>query len=197
MSFRLRRRKWRALLALPFLLLVPLGAVKWRADVRKEWQAEHPPLSKMDQALRAADKTAIFLSVQGNTAQGKSLIPFSPQHSLQMSDKEAGRELLRTLRCSDQVAPSPTLRNGELWLELSFDYEDSPGYECFYARDAQGASLCAPGRTSNGALLFGTWYKVPPRFAARFEALVARWVQRARSGKDVGYQFKPPLPKAS
>lgn len=162
------------LLLLPLLLLVPLGALKWRV--------EHPPLSPMDKRLRGelASATGVLCTGYGSPSQ-QLTSPSSPQFAIFGIEKADLDELAANLRCNDEaikadydVPHDPPLLLQPVRLintKSKVPTLHAPAFR--YWRTQQGSYLVYVGR--NGEELCSP---VSPYFVPRFEAFIHRLAQR-------------------
>ena len=162
-----------------------------------------PPLSKMDRDLQTAFGKATLVRIEfvgrswrqitglssGDRPTGLSSEDHTV-HNLYVKDKKIVGELVRTLRCTDQ-APT-TVFNSEVTTNLRIDFSWPPSRQMkwnylFYVKTPQGrfvqlfyVSHTANSWSTNRAKR-SKFFRVQPRFAPQFEALLTRLAQRAQT----------------
>ena len=163
------------LLASPLLVMLGLtGLLKWRS--------EHPPVSRTDALFQAKMGAAPYVFISGEEPGWHTLIGLAPPDEeapsplgLMVKDKAALRELAALLRCKDQwVAGNPTTTMKQIISLGVPSYNARTGkytHTWFvYERDATRSRLVL----SDGTTPQGHDAIVQPRFAQRFEDLIAR-----------------------
>lgn len=147
-----------------------------------KWRSEHPPVSRTDAVFQARMSAAPYVFIAGEEPGWNKLIGLVDKDGeapapmgLMVEDKAALRELAALLRCKDQwVEGNP---NSAMKQIISLGV---PGYNAkthkpthtwfVYERDATRSRLVL----SDDSTPKGRDTIVQPRFAQRFEDLVAR-----------------------
>lgn len=166
-----------ALLALPLLLIGALGALKWRAD--------HPPLSPLDRALRDVVDHASWVRLKGTNKGWRQLTGLRDSQALIIQDQGLLREMEDALRCTEKpLTRDPFGSTMVIHIGVAFADGQTPtnrwtGFT--YSGNPQGYhTLVQDGEEVQGARI------VPPRFARKFEAFVARMAHSAQDPDSPG-----------
>ena len=189
-------RHFALLIGLPLLLLVPLRFLKGRAD--------HPALSPMDAQLHARADGSSWVYLSGTGTRWRQLTGLKNEDGFLIRDRAILNTLVETLRCTREPAKS-VMGDYDSYINIGLatpadaspatGSQDAPAdptdegdpthtwFTYFYASNGPHLGLNAREYSAHGV-------RVQPRFAPRFEALVAQLAQRARAPQHPGIERK-------
>ena len=168
MTKRFRRLLFLPRVVVPFLLLVPLSVLKWRAD--------HPPLSQMDQD-RVILSPSSWATISGYGDEWLEWTKTRDNTYLQTHDEAIRGALTQTLRCADDTVDNNMGLTTELGIDIGVtDTRTNTRVHFNYQRGRKGAFLdCYKHNLRvRRAIVRG-------RFIPEFEALIAQLVQLAKA----------------